>query len=376
MTINHNNKYHFTPIFQLYMMRQLYLWGTGGAVMTKSTTKLAKDPAQDIALFSSNSDDPFYNRIKDNKLPWSDAAKQYWQNLFELLQPYLDNDFAHALAKDSFSRLWELTVVHFLRAHSTKGVDLIKIQKKSSVPDFCFDLLKNRFYVEATCASPGKIAELQIPLTKKTRARRTPITENMERLTAAIREKGLIKYYGEKACGYKCAIESDSGLILAISMSKIDLNNRSNNFVQDLRCIFGFSDMQIPIERDKTNVRHKLGKPYYEHQIFFEKVSNKKPGERGAELKMGYFANEEYSHISAILLSYDGHVFFPGLDQYTILHWKKCRNDFILVHNPFAKTPLPVGIFDVALEVTARITQSEISINILNTETAVNETIK
>lgn len=122
--------------------------------------------------------------------------------------------------------------------------------------------------------------------------------------------------------------------------------------------------MQIPVIHDELNMKHELGEPYHEQQPSFKKVSNKIPGEPEAELKMDYFANNEYSHISAILLSYDGCVFFPGLDQYTAIQWKKCRNDFILVHNPFATIPLPVGIFDVSLEVTASIIGDEVAIHI------------
>lgn len=372
MIINHNNKKHFTILFQIDMMRRILIRGTGGAVMTKLIANSIKNATGNTILFNDNSNDTFYNKIKNGTLPWSEDAKKYWQSLYEQHQPFLDDDFALAIAKDSFSRLWELTVVHFLNAHSVKGVKLIKISKKSSIPDFCIEILDKLFYVEAICVSPGTIATLQAPLTKTPHARTTPVAENMERLTAAIREKGHSKYYGEKACGYKCAMENNSGLILAISMSKIDLNNRSNNFEQDLRCIYGFTNMQIPIERDLNSTNYKFGKPYYEQQASFEKVSNKSPEKPGAQLKMNYFASEEYSHISAILLSYDGCAFFPALDQYVEIRWKKCRNDFILIHNPCAKIKLPVGAFDASLEVTASISDGEIIINIPNQEETEN----
>jgi len=82
-------------------------------------TKSIKN-AQSTTLFRANSKDPFYNNIKNNKLQWSTDAKYYWQNLYGLLQSFLDNDFAFGLAEDSFSRLWELTTAHFLSAHSAK----------------------------------------------------------------------------------------------------------------------------------------------------------------------------------------------------------------------------------------------------------------
>lgn len=71
---------------------------------------------------------------------------------------------------------------------------------------------------------------------------------------------------------------------------------------------------------------------------------------------MDYFSSSEYRHISAILISYDFSVFFPGIDQHMpFIKWRDCRNDYLLVHNPYAKVKLPVGFLDVLREVTATI---------------------
>ena len=332
--------------------------------MTKTITRSIKNLTTVAALFCNQSTDQFYNDIKCNQLPWSEAAKEYWQDLYNLYRVMLDSDFVTALSKDSFSGIWELTIVHFLSSHHEKGLNLISHKKKSSIPDFCADILGSRFYFEAICVSPGNIPELKVTLSEVSgKARRTPVAENMERLTAAIREKGHTKYYGEKACGYKCAMEDGSGLVIAISIAKIQFHNRSNNFIEDLRCIFGISSMKIPLAQD-SNRHYKMGTPYHEQQLTFEKTSNKEmENKRGSPLKMDYFANDEYAHISAMLLSYDGRVFFPNIEIFDGILWNECRNDFILIHNPFAKNPLPVGFFDVSLEVTATHADNKMTLN-------------
>ena len=41
-----------------------------------------------------------------------------------------------------------------------------------------------------------------------------------------------------------------------------------------------------------------------------------------------------------------------NIDQYDLpVSWGKCRNDYILIHNPFAKTPLPRDLFPVYKEI-------------------------
>ena len=64
-------------------------------------------------------------------------------------------------------------------------------------------------------------------------------------------------------------------------------------------------------------------------------------------IQSAYFATDEYSHLSAALLSQTPWVFCPDLCPFG---WDKTNNDFILIHNPRAKIPLPKGIFHVQKE--------------------------
>lgn len=312
-------------------------------------------------LFSAQGSDVFYEDVRNEIYAWHHAAKIYWQELYEKYHVFVDSDFPSSFRADCFSRLWELTQANFIAAHRNAGVKILRMKGKNvSKPDFCFTLQDTIFYLEAVCASTGNIPALNDQRTEV--ARCTPIAENMERLCTSIREKGHTKYYGQETCGYKCNVEENSGFIIAISLAKIPWINRTGNFQNDLRCIFGMSAPMIPIIED-TKGQRSMGNPYHTAQQSFEKVTKKTNDP--APIKIDYFASDEYSHISAILISYTDCTFFPEIDQYLpFINWRHCQNDYLLVHNPFAKVKLPVGFFNVLREVTATIVDGGMEINV------------
>ncbi len=325
---------------------------------------LTKKLPTNTYLFNAMGKDKFYNDIKNNRLPWSPYAKEYWQRLYNLHHIRLDNNFSTELANDSFSRLWELTGVDFLDAHINRGLNIINLTPTTSIPDFCFDLQGNRFYKEMICIGAGNSPELNFLIEEVSgKARRTPQVEYKERLCAAIHEKGHSKYYGIKTCGYKCTMEHDSGLLIAISLAKIAFHNQPRNIYVDLSCLFGISPMKIPLNPVQNH--YAMGSPFHDYQSGFMKKSNIKSGQQGAIIKNDYFASDKYKHISAILLSHTGLSFYPDIDKHVDnCHWGKQRNDFILIHNPFAKTSLPKGFFNVTNEITAIIDKNgDIKIN-------------
>lgn len=329
--------------------------------MAKSIKFLTKKKV----LFAEKGSDDFYMQVKEETQDWHKPAKTYWQQLYEKHSTFLDNDYTEKFPKECFSRLWELTQVDFIAQHQERGSKLIQMHGKTSKPDFAFNLHgESKFYLEAVSASPGSVPELNIPLEDVSGfARSTPIVENMARLCAAIREKAHTKYYGEKTCGYKCYIEENSGLIISVSMAKIPFHNQANNFYVDLSCIFGMSPMKFPLIPDLKG-GYTMGNPYHDHQPTFNKTS-KKQAAKPSPIKTDYFSNDEYNHVSAILLPHTGLTFFPDIENYVdYCNWKNCRNDYTLIHNPFAKVPLPTGFFNVVREVTATVTKDGISINI------------
>lgn len=217
----------------------------------------------------------------------------------------------------------------------------------------------HQFYVEATCASPGIVDNYpNINATMKEiefKVRPIPISEYKERLTGAIKTK-LDKYNSS----YKNNIEENTGFIIAISMAKIDFFNQPHLPNVDISCVFPCSEnMTIPIYPDLKSNEH-IGEPYHEYKENFKKRNSVDD----VEIYTDYFSSNDYSYISAILISHDGHAFFPDADKHGIIRWGKCRNDFFLIRNPFADIPLPDNLFSVYRETTTKIEDDRFEINV------------
>ena len=345
-SISHSSCLHAIALIHGYTN-----WNTMFAMLEKDK--------QGVILFSDQGSDKFYEIFRVDKHPYCQPAKIYWQTLYEQHHLFLDKNFHSALRVETYDRLWELTLIEFLVQHRDKGLEVISMSRNNiSKPDFCFSVQGNKFYFEAACVGPGKAQALIEPFVNL-KARNTPIAENMERFCSKIDEKGNKAYY-EK---YKKSMDENSGFILAISMAKIPFQNQTRNFNNELRCLFGMSALKFQITHDSTG-KGSMGNPHHTEQKSFDKVTKKTDGD--TPIKMDYFSNEEYSHISGILISYTDMVFFPGFDQYFPINWNHCQNDYVFVHNPFAKRKLPVGFFNVLREVTASIVDGGIDIKIID----------
>lgn len=320
-------------------------------------------------LFTAKGTNQFYEDVRVETQEWHSAAKTHWQELCDRHHSLLDANFSTELGNDTYSRLWELTQVEFLAQHQQHGITLESMSgKNSSKPDFCFALQGNKFYLEATCPNIGCAEALHDQ--RLNIAKAVPIIENMERFCSAIQMKGDKKYHS----GYKNYIGDSNGLILTISLAKIPFQNRTGNYENELRCIFGMSALTFPIIQDSEGAQ-KMGNPYHTPQQCFDKKT-KEDHSKKSPIKMDYFTTPEYAYISAILISYSDCVFFPGIDQYLpFINWRYCQNDYVLVHNPFAKIKLPVGFFNVLREVTATVVDGGMEIKTID-KTVTNSQVK
>ncbi|HAT1771516.1 hypothetical protein ACTOV9_00690 [Legionella pneumophila] len=302
-------------------------------------------------LFEFDSFDEIYMQIKNESALWHAPAKKHWQIQFEEYHQYLDADFLKEFQLHFFSRIWELTLISYISQQLGKNDGLIKNKVKNKrYPDFCFKIDNQKFYLEAHAPSSGLSIELNASFEDIAgKARNVPIASYKERLCSSIREKGDILYYGKDGkSAYKDQIGVDSGFVIAVSMAKIPFFNQPIDYYVDLSCILGLSPRKIPILRDKDG-NHFIGSIYHDKELSFQKSGTASP------ITTNYFSDDTYGHISAILISHSSWSFFPDADQYGIpLHWEKCRNDYILVHNPFAKIPLPSEYLSVYREITSR----------------------
>ncbi len=275
-------------------------------------------------LFEVDGNDKIYQYIKNEEAPYCAPAKQYWQALYGKHHEYLDNDFVTRLRNNCQERLWELTQISFI-ANNLKDKDrLVKHQRKNGkCPDFCMEINGIRYYWEATAPGPGKVVELNEKWEDiQGKARTPPSVQWKERLCGAFREKAHNIYFDGKSTGYQSHMETNSGLIVAISMANIPFYHSPVDHISTAaNCL---DDPQGFIKTNTTSL-----------------------------IKTDYFCDDKYSHVSAVLISYSGWVFFPDADKYgaTIFWQDECRNDYLLIYNPFAKVELPRNYFSVEKEI-------------------------
>jgi hypothetical protein len=116
-------------------------------------------------------------------------------------------------------------------------------------------------------------------------------------------------------------------------MSKIEFQNQPGDYILDLSCLFGLSERQVNLSTGET---------YHLNLPEFSKTSN------ASTIKSDYFLGDEYSHVSAILISNSPFVFYPKYED--LLIWPESNNDFMLVHNHNARNSLPKKILPLYRE--------------------------
>lgn len=300
-----------------------------------------------------------YMDFRNENVNYAFEAKKYWQMIYDENAVYLDKNFSTEFPEAFYSRIWELTILKYLHRYNSKGIKLIVQTGKGSKTDFCFKIDDNPFYVENICVNPSKKPlynikninglNFKISVSEKLSDSNASYKES---LSSAIKLKGITKFNS----GYKKHISQNGlgGLILCISMAKFVLSERPVDCAMAaLSCIFPISEIpQVSIIADKNN-RLGMQEPHYIYQSCFTKSSN------AATIKTDYFFNKQFNYISAIIISHSDCTFFPDVENYQLCNWEgrkgEARNDFLLIHNPFAKFPLPKGFFSVQEEVESKI---------------------
>ena len=321
-----------------------------------------------INLFASEKGDELYKQVRADNTIWHKLAREYFNKIYNQYKMFLDEKFIQQFPYDFLSCLWELKLLVYL--NSIKQGEITSISKrKVSIPDFKWIIDGITYYIEATCASSGSIENYPYLNTK---LQTTPLvrdctigySEYRERLTASFREKANCKFdpiscdgnicKHKQNPGYKESIGND-GYIIAISMAKIDFINQPFNWRVDLSCFFPCS----PYITIDINQAGQAQDTYHAYIPSFAKGSN-----QDKSINVDIFANDKYSHVSAVIISHIWQVLFPDLSKYDLLlNYGLHENDFILIHNPFASVPLNVGVLPVERELVATHKDSEFTIH-------------
>ncbi len=244
--------------------------------------------------------------------------ERIWENCYQFVDP----DAAERAANDLASVFWELYLAYAL---SRAGITLVPRsdrEPKWEGPD----LLSRSpdVWLEAVMPTNGDVPNaLKTPEVGK--SFRIPTNDFVLRLRSVIETKAAqIQKYTD--AGY---IKKGQAAIVAVSSARLEFQFNELPVPRIVRAVFGVGDVGIEIDREtRTVVGH-----FVEHRDHIVKVS-------GKSIDTGVFLDSHYAHVSAVVYCASNWVSHP----------EQPGEDFILVRNPHASTPIPEGWFPSAVE--------------------------
>lgn len=255
--------------------------------------------------------DELYRIVRDE--PSEAKYRQFAERLWTFFEPFADDDFTLAIAKDFHARFWEMYLAFGLDA---QGHRLLPTRKAG--PDLLVEGPERPVWIEAVAAQRGEGAD-QVPEMELGRLQYAPDERIVLRFRASIEEKfrKLVRYRQKGIVG-----ESDPFIVA--------LNGRAVPFAaftetdepRILRALFGIGQMTVTLNRETMEVIDT--RPA--HRPHIQKVS-------GEPISTSVFFDERYSGISAVL--------YCNSDLGNHPADGRIGDDFIVVHNPGARNPIP-----------------------------------
>lgn len=245
--------------------------------------------------------------------------RKWMEKLWKLYEPYADTNFLTDFKKHFTERSWEL----YLGA--TLLMNCYELGKHKSVgPDFkvVTENQEQSVWVEAVTTTPGDGPD-KVPEIKYGVAVDVPEEAMLLRLTNALNEKcNRYSFYIQKDI-----LKPDEPYVVAIN--RADLGHLDPQIPLIFKCLFGIGYQTLLIRN---------GEPLPKSKSSTWSGRNEVSKKSGSSVPMTFFLNPEYAGISAVVYSINNILNSPKESE-------KMGNEFVIIHNPFAKNPLPKGFF-------------------------------
>lgn len=273
-----------------------------------NTTQLAKLKKK----FSSY--DPSYVAL--STMTTRPELRTWLESIWKQYEPYADSNFSNEFKKQFNQRAWELhlgtTLInrgYELGGHSNAGPD-IKIPYKNG-----------NVWIEAIAVEKGDGKD-RVP-NMQNGEMDVPEKEMLLRLTAGLREKHL-KYLTYLKNGL---VGQNDPFIIAIDRSP--LGHLDPQIPLILKCLFAIGHQVLFLKREKPQPKTEGSTWSAREKV--NKIS-------GSEVEMLMFRDATFEGISAV-------IYCPWNVLNSPRDPKKMGDNFVIVHNPFAKNPLPDKFF-------------------------------
>ena len=276
-----------------------------------------------MELFESGitAPDQIYNNIRDGHHPKEVSAKQLAISLWHRYQPYADSNFLEDIKIDFDSRFWEMDLTCCLMDYG------FTVESENHGPDIKITNRIHPIWIEAIAPGNGLegLPDSVPQMNRATMASPVPDDQIILRLTGAIDEKHKkYKKYIEDS------IVSDADpYVIAINVGKISGARSDFEPPRIIRSVFPIGNEYV--EFDPRTSEHFGGGFQYKPSV--SKAN-------GTNIPIDIFLDPQFEGISAVFCSSSD-----------------CCNrtevngaNYIIVHNPMAKNPLPHGSIPIGTE--------------------------
>jgi len=274
--------------------------------------------------------DPIYNIIRDEKNDsYIVEVRSFAQELWQTYSPYADTDFRQQIQVDFHARFWEMYLTcTFLKA----SLSVISRDKgRDRGPDILIENQACRIWVEAIAPTSGADENPdRVPDFRHGVATRIPDEQIVLRYRSAISEKFDYKYHNYLATG---VVSSSDPYVIAINSCRIKAAIADSDPPRILKAVFPIGYQKVTINKQTKEIIDSG----FEFRPTVERRS-------GAQISTDLFLNPAYENLGGILFS-----------RASVNHLiKGLGEDFIFIHNPLAKNPIPPGFFKFGREYTAQ----------------------
>lgn len=265
--------------------------------------------------------DPMY--VGMSTIPHFEDARKWIEDLWTLYESYADKHFLQEFKRQFTQRAWELylgaTLLnrgYLLEKHSDTGPDLkLSLEKPTD---------SNKLWIEAIAVEKGEKQD-KVPDIEFGKAMDVPEQQMLLRLTNALTKKHKIytHYLAKNIIG------KNDPFIIAVNRS--DLEHVDPGIPLILKCLFGIGHQVLSISTGKQQPKIKATESNWTKRTDIKKQT-------GNNVSMLFFDTLDYSGISAVIYIINNIINSPRTP-------KEMGEDFVIVHNPFAKNPLSTNFF-------------------------------
>jgi hypothetical protein len=275
-------------------------------------------PASTFFQKSETAADSLYSRIARPANRYERKAQRFTERMWDSCRHLIDADAPERARKhDFYSVWWELYVAYSL---SRAGISLVPRKERPKVTGKgCPDLLAEnpRVWIEAVMPQSGNGPDALIP-PPLGQAYAIPLDDIILRLITAIQSKGRVikEYIGE------ATIPSSDATVIAVSSGRFPMSYRFTGYpVPDpVRAVLGVRHLAVHFA---VETKARIGRSVEACAQVCKKSGN--------AVETDFFLRKESGHVSALLWS----------DSDCVNYERVPGSDFILVHNPNARVPLP-----------------------------------